>query len=143
MDIVLTKLSNDQHSVSIVRADGSTERVQLHTRTFLRHDLAHFAAEIEVPIRRGYWGCVAAGASLTGMGMAGPDARLAETLAGPFQTLMRIDAPADEYAKVLARALPAAAIDELARRIYERIRRLRGHWNATEFGKEMRLVWPE
>src|SRR5690606_41944628 len=67
------------------------------SRSYLRHDLAHFAIELELPIRKGYWGCVAYGASLTGEGVEGEDAQLAETLAGPIQTLFRIEAGPEAY----------------------------------------------
>jgi hypothetical protein len=143
MDIAFTKISDQRHEVKVTRVGGSTERLELDTRSALRHDLAHFAVELEVPIRLGYWGSVAAGASLTGEGIAGPDARLAELLAGPCQTLMRIEAAPEAYFDVLVRVTPSAANADLARRIHERVRQLRGHWQATPYGGEMRLMWPE
>ena len=143
MDITLTKISDERHRIEVTRADGSSDRIELDTRESLRHDLAHYAAEIEVPIRRGFWGCVADGASLNGAGVGGPDAALAESLAGPFQTLMRTGAPAVAYAETLRHVLPDADHADLAVRIHERIRQLRGHWRATARGTTLRLVWPE
>jgi hypothetical protein len=70
-------------------------------------------------------------------------ASLAEALAGPFQTLMRVEAQSGAYFDVLQRSAPAVASAELAERIHERVRRLRGHWKATRYGEEMHLVWPE
>lgn len=143
IDIRFRKLSDQQHSVSVLRRNGSRDVAQLDTRSFLRHDLAHYAVERELPIAKGYWGSVAAGAGLDGAGIDGPDAELAESLAGPVQTLMRIEAGTDDYLKVLARVTPGAASAELASRIQESIRQLRGHWRATPFGGEMCLDWPD
>jgi hypothetical protein len=94
MRIAFAKISDERHGVKISRTDGTAESVELESRGFLRHDLAHFAIELGLPIRKGYWGCVSSGASLTGAGAAGREAQLAETLAGPIQTLMRMNAAA-------------------------------------------------
>jgi hypothetical protein len=141
--IVFTKISDEKHAVAITRTDGSSEIVEVETRGYLRHDLAHFAIELELPIRGGYWGCVASGASLTGEGVAGSDARLAETLAGPIQTLFRTDAGPDAYGELLKEVTATSGRQDLAARVYERVRQLRGHWKATPYGSEMELVWPE
>ncbi len=142
MRIAFTKISDERHAVTVTRADGTSESVEVETRDFLRHDLAHFAIELELPIRKGYWGCVASGASLTGEGVAGSDARLAESLAGPIQTLFRIEAGPGDYAELLGRFWPTDS-EDLAARVHERIRQLRGHWKATPYGGEMELIWPE
>lgn len=142
MRIVFTKISDHRHAVAITRADGTSERLELESRSFLRHDLAHFAIELELPIRGGYWGCVAAGASLTGDGVAGRDAQLAESLAGPIQTLFTTQAGPEAYARLLGKSAPGAG-DDLAERVHERIRRLRGHWKATPYGGDMALAWPD
>jgi len=143
MRIVFIKISADRHRVKIARTDGTTESVELESRGFLRHDLAHLAIELELPIRKGYWGCVSFGASLTGNGVAGAEARFAETLAGPIQTLMRIEAEPNAYFDLLREIVPEDSSHDLAARVHERVRQLRGHWKATPFGGEMELVWPE
>lgn len=143
MRIVFTKISDERHGVTITRSDGTSERIELESRSYLRHDLAHFAVEIELPIRKGYWGCVASGASLSGQGVAGAEAQLAESLAGPIQTLMRTEALPDAYVKLFERLPQASGNRDLALRVHERVRQLRGHWRATAYGSEMELVWPE
>ncbi len=143
MDIAITKLSDAEHRVTITRRDGSTESTTMVTREFLRHDFAHFAVETEVPVALGYWGCVAAGATLTGDGAGGRDIALAETLAGPVQTLMRLEAPPDKYLAMLERLQPQIATPDLAQRLFERARQLTGHWRATPFGETMHISWAE
>jgi hypothetical protein len=143
MRIAFAKISDERHAVKITRADGTSESIELESRGFLRHDLAHFAIELELPIRRGFWGCVSSGASLTGEDVAGSEAQLAESLAGPIQTLFRMDAGPDAYLRLLQKGLPKSATQDLAERVYERVRQLRGRWKATPYGSEMELVWPE
>ena len=143
MRITFTKISAERHAVAITRADGTSERLEVDTREFLRHDLAHYAIESELPIRKGFWGCVAAGVSLAGEAVAGSEAQLAESLAGPIQTLFRIDAGVDAYFELFARFAPTNGIQDLAARVHERVRQLRGLWKATPFGGQMELIWPE
>lgn len=142
MEITFTKISDDRHALGVTRDDGSTERLELDSRSFLRHDLAHLAAELELGLRGGFWGHVAAGASLHGEGLDGPEIHIAETLAGPLQTLMRVEAGPDEIRHVLERVVPDRATDVDAARIHERIRRLVGHWKATPYGSDMVVAWP-
>lgn len=141
--IAFTKISDDRHAVTITRADGTSETVETETRSFLHHDLAHFAIESELPIAKGYWGCVASGASLSGEGVAGSDARLAESLAGPIQTLFRIEAGPDAYVELLKECSSRSGSQDLAMRVHERVRQLRGHWKSTPYGGRMELIWPD
>jgi hypothetical protein len=143
MRIAFTKISDQRHAVKITRTDGSAESIELESRSFLRHDLAHFAIETELPIRKGYWGCVAAGASLAGAGVTGEESQLAESLAGPIQTLFRTEAGPDAYRELIRKFAPTGTDPTLAARVHECIRQLRGHWRATPYGGEMKLEWPE
>jgi len=143
MDILITKISDQQHSLRICRLDNSAEEAILNSRSFLRHDLAHLAVEMEVPLTRGYWGSVATGASLSGMDIRGQEIVIAEALSGPLQTLMRMEADIDEYSDILQRIQPELATEDLATRIWSRARQLQGHWKATWFGGEMAIHWPQ
>lgn len=145
MDIYIEKLSAEEHRVSIRRLDGSKGSISLNSRSFLRHDFAHFAVESEVPIKMGYWGSVAAGAPLSGEGLnlEDEDLSLAEKLAGPVQTLIRLEAKPAKYLDALEQLQPELANMELAERIYECARRLAGHWRATPFGETMQFSWQE
>ena len=143
MKVEFTKVSDRCHQVTITRLDGSTEDALLDSRSFLRHDLAHFAVECELPLLTGFWGAIAAGGSLTDREPAGADLTVAERLAGPVQTLIRIEAPASAIRETLAAVIPDQATDDVATRIHERIRQLIGQWNATRYGDTMVVTWPE
>ena len=142
MEIRFKKLSAEEHELTVVRKDGSTETRVCNSRSFLRHDLAHLAVELELPLARGFWGSVAAGSDLGGMAIRGPDIGIAETYAGSVQGLMREETedPARFY-EVLMRRRADLMTEELAARICERCRQLRGHWRATPFGETMELSW--
>ena len=143
MKIEFTKVSDEQHRVCVIRADLSTGEATLHSRSFLRHDFAHLAIELELPLRNGYWGLVADGCSLSGKGMGGVEIQTAELLAGPIQTLMRIEADVDKYLELLRRIQPKIASLELASRIRTKGQQLQGHWKATPFRGAMVTDWPE
>jgi hypothetical protein len=142
MEVAIRKLSDIRHSVTVTRADGSTETVELDSKDFLRHDLAHFAVEVEIGFEHAVWGSVARGGSLDGTGIDGPDVGAAESLAGPIQTLKRTSAGPDQVLEALRRFTPEIASPELANRLHQRMRALTGHWAATRYGHEMTLTWP-
>ena len=142
MEVTFTKLSDARHAVQVTRGDGSTERVELASRSFLNHDFAHLAVEAELEIEDGFWGSVAAGASLTGVGLAGEGISLAERLAGPVQSMLRVDAGPHEIQAALESLAPDVVDDWSGARVHERLRRLRGQWQATPYRREMTIVWP-
>lgn len=143
MEIVFTKISDQEHSVRIRRSDGSEDTAVLNSRSFLRHDLAHLAVESEVPLALGFWGSVAQGASLKEPEIDSPEIMIAESLAGPVQTLMRIEADKERYYSLLLQIRPELASEDLASRIQQRCRKLLGHWKATPYRGEMVLKWDE
>lgn len=143
MEIIFTKITNEEHSVEIHRLDNTVEKAVLNTRTFLRHDLAHLAVEIETPLKFGFWGSVAAGTPLIDAEVLGKEIGIAESLSGPVQTLMRVEAKVEQYLALLERIQPNLASLDLAERIHERVRKLRGHWSATNYGNSMVIDWPE
>ena len=141
MKIEFEKLSAERHKLTVTRNDGSVESVELESRNMLRHDLAHLVMETQIPLRRGFWGHIAQGASLTGESIGGEEALLAEALAGPTQTLMREGADPAQYLELLERVAPGYADQRLADRLHEHARQLQGHWRATPYGQSMQLTW--
>lgn len=142
MEVRFTKLSDREHRVAVRRDDGSSDEVVLASRSFLRHDLAHWAVESVLGLRSGVWGSVAAGGSLDGDGLDGEDVATAEALAGPVQSLMRAEAGVEVFEALLQRHPVVRRDAATAARLHAEVRRLRGHWNATRYGTEMLLIWP-
>ncbi len=143
MEIIFTKISDDEHRVNIIRHDHSEEEIILNSRSFLHHDFAHLAIELELPLASAYWGSVAAGATLDGKTLTGKEIIIAESLAGPFQTLIRNNDGIDAYQAILDNIQPSLSSRELAESIHERVRQLLGKWRATAYGKTMCIEWTE
>jgi hypothetical protein len=140
--IVFRRVSNTRHAVEVVRKDGSSDLVELDSKDFLRHDLAHLALEIEAPLVDAVWGSVARGGRLDGSGLDGRGVAVAERVAGRLQTIMRTEGSSRDVFEALRAAVPELATDDLAARIHARARALTGHWKATRFGEEMTVDWP-
>ncbi len=140
MRILFTRLTDERHRLEVIRDDGSREARELETRSFLVHDLAHFAVESQAGLEGGFWGTVARGASFaelsaSGMGEASPELLRAERLAAPFQSLWHGRLERTLYVE-------HAGVDEaFVEGALERMRQLVGHWRATPFGGVMELRW--
>lgn len=142
MTVGFVKISDRRHLVEVRRQDGTSEHVELDSRSFLRHDLAHYAVEAELRLAAGVWGSVAAGASFDGVGIDGADVELAERLAGPIQTLIRVGPEPDQIHAVLIAVLTTKVSTDVAASLHRRIRALMGAWAATPYGDVMTLTWP-
>ncbi|MEL6342237.1 MAG: hypothetical protein AAFV53_03840 [Myxococcota bacterium] len=150
MQIHLRRLDNRTHRLEIVRTDGSREQRNLETRSLLLHDLVHYAVESEAGLSDGFWGTLAAGATMAslhpnldeqGQFITTPSLALAEALVGPMQAVHNGRFSADAY---VAQLRPRAAfVDrDFVDAVRERLRRLWGQWRGTPFHQTMTLSWP-
>ncbi|MBS1154070.1 MAG: hypothetical protein H6Q89_5768 [Myxococcaceae bacterium] len=97
MHVLFTKLSDLRHRVEVVRADGTREKAELDTRSFLTHDFIHYAVEAISGMTWGFFGTLAAGAPLRQLNDReanatwDPDSQigLAESIAGPMLSVMK------------------------------------------------------
>lgn len=142
MTVRFVKLSDRRHRVEVRRDDGSGDSVELDSRAFLRHDLAHYAVEASLGLATGVWGSIASGGGFDGSDLDGPDIAVAERLAGPTQTLMRVGADLAAVREMLARVAPDLAATDSAEELHDRMRALTGAWAATRYGDALELRWP-
>jgi hypothetical protein len=158
MQIVLTKLSDRQHAVTIVRSDGSRDTIELVTRETLFHDFLHFAVEAAIPTQRGFWGSLASGKTFAQMNdRSGASFRenaatlaIVEGTVGMMTGAMK-RAVSDEHlvavfrrsCEELERAPPDWFDERFVVAVRERMRRLQGRWKATPYGESMEVLWPE
>jgi hypothetical protein len=155
MRVSFMKLTDERHALEIERDDGKRERVECETRSYLMHDLLHFAVESEGGLRGGFWGRLAAGTTLAEMNdrekpMGSPESdELAaiEQLVGALHGATK-GRSADElvtgmrrFAEALGSSLPDWLTEEFVNRAKESLRRLVGHWKATPYGGSMDLEW--
>lgn len=158
MKIRLTKISNDKHSLEVVRSDGSRESVELVTREALFHDLLHHAVEAAMGTQGGFWGALAAGKTMadlndrTGAAMKGRAHALGlvEQAVGMMTGFVNNGVPEVEavavlrgYHKSMGLEPPAWCNESFVIDVRERMRKLQGHWKATHFGKSMEFEWDE
>lgn len=149
MKVELTKLSNDRHRLTIRRDDGSAESVELETRSYLLHDLVHYAVEAEAKIADGFWGLLARGTTLAELSdrkkppeAAGPGIALAESLVGPMQSVFNGRLDPALYVEQLGSVAPAIVDEAFVDRVCERLRKLTSFWRKTRFHEPMVLDWP-
>lgn len=149
MRILMTRSSPQRHRFAIVRRDGSTDSADLETRSMLVHDLVHYAVEIEMPFREGFYGLLAKGKSLSELNdktqpwPTGTEIAAAEALVGPLQTMLK-----GEFDPLVAQSKFEMFSDnppsiELLSRIGTRFRSVYGKYGSTKFGERLELDWPE
>ena len=156
MDIRLTKISDQRHSLELGRSDGSRETVELVTREALFHDLLHFAVETELPTEGGFWGTLASGKT-----MADLNDRTGESVKENAATLYEVERivgvmsgvvgmTVDEafaklrwFSESQGQKLPEWCTERFVADVVEHMRRLLGQWKATPYGKSMDIDWTE
>jgi hypothetical protein len=146
----MTRTNPDRHRFEIVRSDGTTETADLETRSMLVHDLVHYAVEMEVPFREGFYGLLAQGKRLSELNdntqpwPVGTEIAAAESLVGPLQSMLKtgdFDASAARAKFETYRPDPPPL--KLLERIGRRFRSAQGRYLATRFGETLELEWPE
>ncbi len=150
--ISFTRISPTLHRVTIRRADGTGEQVDLDTKSFLLHDLVHLAVESEAGLMQSFWGRLARGASYaefadpTAAAAYGGELLATERVVGALQGALAhgFDAAAFharfcEYLRSLEEEPPAWLTVPMLQRVQERLRQLQGHWRATPFGAAMEI----
>lgn len=156
MRILFHKVSNERHRLEIVRDGGVREAVECETRSYLQHDLLHYAVESEAGLVNGFWGNLHAGKTLAAMndrtgrslGAQGPELMQIEQVVGALSSVLKGRAP-DELVAGLRDAaagagtpFPAWLTTGFVSNVQERMRQLTGRWKSTAFGSVMELPWP-
>lgn len=159
MQIQFQKISNDQHRLTIERADGSLETSVLETKSLLLHDFIHLAVELEAGLKESFWGLVASGNSF--LALAGKDEMnsglidrtevgVTEFVVGALTGALQRSVPSIElidgmksFFAASNQAFPTYLTVEFIERALERLRHIRGAWNATAFGDVFTVEWPE
>jgi hypothetical protein len=159
MRIRFTKISDERHELAILDDDDGVVRdsVVCETRSYLTHDLLHYAVEAEAGLAGGFWGNLAGGRTLAqmndrtgGMGAGSADAEemgTIEQVVGALTAAVKGRSAADmvsgmkRFAASLGNTMPDWLTETFVLAVQERMRRLLGHWRATPFGHAMELGW--
>ena len=152
--------------LEVRRADGRTESVECESRSYLLHDLLHYAVESEARLSGGFWGHLAAGKTLAQMndrsartGTASPPlGAVMADIAGEMGAIERIVgalhqttkgrsaqdivAAVRRFYESIGEQAPAWLTEALIDAVRERMRRLQGAWRATPRGGRLELSFP-
>ena len=156
MRIRFHKVSSERHRLEIIRDDGAREEVDCETRSYLQHDLLHYAVEAEAGLPTGVWGNLAQGRTLSDLNdrtgrvthPQTPDLLVIEQIVGVLSGATKGRTPEQlvtgiqSYAAALGAPLPAWLTTPFVAAVQERMRQLMGRWKATAFGGAMELRWP-
>ncbi len=163
MRISFTRTSPTHHRLHFEREDGSHESIELETKTFLFHDLLHFAAETEAGIQTGFWGSLAHGKTLSEMNAKSdvdmtsykPETDLAcmEIVVGALtgswkrtsggKTGGSLKEGLENIFGAYEKPLPTYVTGDYEERVLEKLRRLLGAWNSLTFGESLALEWKD
>ena len=153
MRIRLRKLPDERHELAISRDGASWETVQCETRSYLAHDLLHYAVEAEAGVQSGFWGRLAAGATLTAMNdrarAVDEEMAVIEQVVGALSASAKGGSAAEVvagmkgFASSVGRTMPSWLTEERVLAVQERMRRLVGRWKATAHGAALELTWPD
>jgi hypothetical protein len=168
MDVTFHRLAGNRYFTTAVRDDGVTVRIPGYDRTgSVPHDLAHFIAERELGMTRGFWGSVAAAALFTNMAvMSGrqkphaaerskrilkahaADIGISELVAGAVHQAVEHDLASEVVLNRLraqwgtfSPAPSPMAVGELDAAVAA-LRREVGRWSAVPVGRDLTLNWP-
>jgi hypothetical protein len=147
-----TRISPTHHSFEYVRPDGTGEAIEMETRSFLFHDLLHYAVEMEAGLRGSFYGILAKVGgyeelSVSGGAALGGEVAITERVVGVLTGTLKGEA-LDPRAFLAAYAELSEAYGErpprwltadFVVRVAERMRQLQGRWKATPFGQVMEL----
>ncbi len=151
----LTKVSDDEHRFEYRCPDGSGEAFELDTRSFLFHDLLHFAVETEASLQGSFYGLLAkiggyAELRVNGGGALGGEIAITERVVGALTGgLQSDDLDTDtfveqvrDYLDIYDEPAPRWFTTAFVLAVRERMRQLQGRWRATPFGETMQLSFP-
>ncbi len=154
LTIALTKISPTHHRFEYHGENGAGESLELETKTFLFHDLLHFAVETEAKLQNSFYGLLAKSknyASLSEtpeiLGFQAHEIAVTERVVGALTSVIKGSNQPDRFILMMENMLeatqeplPSWLTQEFVIRVQERMRKLLGQWHGTPFGKTMELT---
>jgi hypothetical protein len=147
-----TRLSPTHHRFEYRRADGTGETIEMETRSFLTHDLIHYAVESEAQLKGSFYGILGRiggyeELSVAGGAALGGEIAITERVVGAVTGALQEDdldpdafvAQVIEYLDLFDERAPRWFTPAFVLAVRERMRQLTGRWTATAFGQAMQL----
>ncbi|MFN3201261.1 MAG: hypothetical protein ACE366_22865 [Bradymonadia bacterium] len=147
MRIAWMKISDARHQLSLSRPDGTTDVIELESRSLLLHDFVHFALESELDTDHGVFGRLSRGLDLKALSdpsltpLEG-ELLVIEQLVGPLQAVFQGKLDARSYLDIAEGQHPGVMDAEKLERILSHVRALWGAWRKTPYRQSMTRDWP-
>lgn len=144
MKIEIKKTTNYQCEYTILRDNDCVEIVALETKTYLVHDICHYAVEKNLQYSKGFWGLLSSGHSFNELfGKENPltrELRFIEQIVGPVQSIyyghMRKE-DFEQFVKHLNFKVPKTVLQASL----NEVRIIMNNWEKLSWGETMRLEW--
>ncbi len=148
MEVAFVKTSHAAYTLRCTRADGSATERSLETRSFLAHDLVHFAFEREAKRSASFFGGIAAGSALTDPAPFAGELAVTELIVAPVQSAVKTRATGQEilsglkdYVAVQGLVIPADVTPELLDRVLSWTRATMRRYDALKTGDLLAFAW--
>lgn len=155
MTLSLQKISPTHHLFEY-ETKGKRVSLELETKTYLFHDLLHFAVESEAGLKNSFYGLLTQGENYNELSMrprmegAAPvpqtEAATTEVIVGIMTGAVQDNANPQEALAAAGNLfgayglpVPSYLTEAFILRVKERLRELLGHWRGTPFGQAMEL----
>lgn len=155
LKIQLKRVSPTQHAFTLLLENGGKETLQLETKTYLFHDLLHFAVESEAGITNSFYGRLAKGEryeelTLPEMSVVShgsdSEALMTERIVGVLTGVLKRNASGSQALLGLQNLLSASGetvpqwfTPTFVEQVKERMRKLEGEWKGIAFGETMTI----
>ena len=144
MEIEIKKTTNYQCEYTVTREDKSVEIITLETKTYLVHDICHYAVEKNLKYSKGFWGMLSKGHSFNELfGKDNPmttELRFIEQIVGPVQSSYLGYIPKqdfEQFVKHLNFTMPESVLNSCLTEIESILK----NWTQLSTGQQLRLKW--
>jgi hypothetical protein len=147
-----TRISPTHHRFDYRRPDGTGETIEMETRSFLVHDLLHYAVESEAGLKGSFYGILGRiggyeELSVAGGAALGGEIAITERVVGALTGALHEDdldaetfvARVTEYLDLFDERAPRWFSSAFVLTVRDQMRQLLGRWKATPFGETMAL----
>ncbi len=144
MKIEIEKKTPFQCEYTLSRKDHSKEILSLDTKTFLLHDICHFAVEKHLKYQNGFWGMLSKGHTFDQLfGKDNPqteELRFIEKIVGPIQSIYSGHIPKQNFAEFINHLdfdIPQNVLNHSLVEIEE----IMNSWKSMPVGQKLILNW--
>ena len=144
MKIEIKKATNHRCEYTITRDDKSVERITLDTKTYLVHDICHYAVEKNLKYSKGFWGMLSDGYSFSELfGKKNPNTtelRFIEQIVGPVQSVFLGNIPKQDF-DLFVKHLDLTLTEDILHACLTEIETILKQWEQLSIGQRLTLEW--